>query len=174
MAPSDDGGYATTVHGEPEPIAALRRDVPAGLAKVIEGCLKKDRRDRYPNASALIDGLKSVDLGDIAAAPAAAVREKPPSIAVLPFSDMSPEKDQDYFGEGIAEELINALTHLQGVRVVARTSAFALKGLKLDIREIGRKLDVRTVLEGSVRKFDEATARAAVLGAWWGLRSPLP
>ena len=65
---------------------------------------------------------------------------------------MSPEKDQDYFGEGIAEELINALTHLQGLRVVARTSAFALKGLKLDIREIGRKLDVRTVLEGSVRK----------------------
>jgi TolB-like protein len=65
---------------------------------------------------------------------------------------MSPEKDQDYFGEGIAEELINALTHLQGLRVVARTSAFALKGMKLDIREIGQKLDVRTVLEGSIRK----------------------
>ncbi len=65
---------------------------------------------------------------------------------------MSPEKDQDYFGEGIAEELINALAHLRGLRVVARTSAFALKGLKLDIREIGRKLDVGTVLEGSIRK----------------------
>ena len=65
---------------------------------------------------------------------------------------MSPEKDQDYFGEGIAEELINALAHLRGLRVVARTSAFALMGLKLDIREIGRKLDVKTVLEGSIRK----------------------
>lgn len=144
--------FQAIVHGEPEPIAALRRDVPAGLAQVIDRCLKKDRRDRYPNASALIDGLRSVDLGDIAVAPAAVVREKPPSIAVLPFSDMSPEKDQDYFGEGIAEELINALAHLRGLRVVARTSAFALKGLKLDIREIGRKLDVGTVLEGSVRK----------------------
>jgi TolB-like protein/Tfp pilus assembly protein PilF len=74
------------------------------------------------------------------------------SIAVLPFTDMSPEKDQDYFGEGIAEELINALAHIQELRVVARTSAFALKGMNLDIREIGRKLDVKAVLEGSVRK----------------------
>jgi eukaryotic-like serine/threonine-protein kinase len=144
--------FQAIVHRDPEPIAALRHDIPAGLAEVIDRCLKKDRRDRYPNASALVNGLKSGDLGDIAAAPAAAVREKPPSIAVLPFTDMSLEKDQDYFGEGIAEELINALSHLQGVRVVARTSAFALKGLKLDIREIGRKLDVRTVLEGSIRK----------------------
>ncbi|MHC1769286.1 MAG: protein kinase [Verrucomicrobiia bacterium] len=144
--------FQAIVHGDPEPIAALRRDVPAGLAHVIAKCLKKDRRDRYPNAHALIKGLKSVDLGDLAAAPATVVREKPPSIAVLPFTDMSLEKDQDYFGEGIAEELINALAHLQGVRVVARTSAFALKGMKLDIREIGRKLNVRTVLEGSIRK----------------------
>jgi TolB-like protein/Flp pilus assembly protein TadD len=144
--------FQAIVHGDPEPIAALRRDIPAGLAEVIDRCLKKDRRDRYPDANALINGLKSVDLGDIAAVPAAVIREKPPSIAVLPFTDMSLEKDQEYFGEGIAEELINALAHLQGVRVVARTSAFALKGLKLDIREIGRKLDVRTVLEGSVRK----------------------
>jgi TolB-like protein/predicted Ser/Thr protein kinase len=144
--------FEAIVHGEPEPIAALRRDTPAGLAKVIDRCLRKDRRDRYPNANALIDVLKSVDLGDLAVVSATAVRAKPPSIAVLPFTDMSLEKDQDYFGEGIAEELINALAHLRGLRVVARTSAFALKGLKLDIREIGRKLDVRTVLEGSVRK----------------------
>jgi TolB-like protein/tetratricopeptide (TPR) repeat protein/predicted Ser/Thr protein kinase len=140
------------LHSDPEPIAALRRDIPAGLVKVLDKCLKKNAFDRYPDAGALISDLKSVDLADIASAPAAAVRETAPSIAVLPFSDMSPEKDQDYFGEGIAEELINALTHLQGLRVVARTSAFALKGMKLDIREIGRKLDVGTVLEGSVRK----------------------
>jgi adenylate cyclase len=78
------------------------------------------------------------------------VREK--SIAVLPFADMSPGKDQEYFAEGIAEELLNALAHIHDLRVVARTSAFALKGMNLDIREIGRKLNVKTVLEGSVRK----------------------
>jgi adenylate cyclase len=65
---------------------------------------------------------------------------------------MSPAKDQDYFGEGLAEEIIHALARLQGIRVVARTSAFALKSMKLDMREIGKVLDVRAVLEGSVRK----------------------
>ena len=149
--------FQAILHADPEPMAVLRRDVPAGLVRVLDRCLKKDYLDRYPNAGALVSDLKSVDLADIAAAPSAALPtaanpKSAPSIAVLPFSDMSPEKDQDYFGEGIAEELINALTHLQGLRVVARTSAFALKGLKLDIREIGRKLDVGTVLEGSVRK----------------------
>ena len=75
-----------------------------------------------------------------------------PSVAVLPFADMSPAKDQDYFGEGLAEELIHALARIQGIRVVARTSAFALKGMKLDVREIGKMLGVGAVLEGSVRK----------------------
>ena len=145
------------LHADPEPIAALRPDVPAGLVRILSRCLKKNHLDRYPEAGALIKDLKSINPDDIAVAPSPALStaanpKAAPSIAVLPFSDMSPEKDQDYFGEGIAEELINALTHLQGLRVVARTSAFALKGLKLDIREIGRKLDVRTVLEGSVRK----------------------
>jgi TolB-like protein/Flp pilus assembly protein TadD len=76
----------------------------------------------------------------------------PPSIAVLAFDDLSPNKDQDYFCEGIAEEIINDLARIEGVRVAARTSAFAYRGTTLDIREIGRKLGVATVLEGSVRK----------------------
>ena len=75
-----------------------------------------------------------------------------PSIAVLPFADMSPEKDQDYFYEGMAEELIDALTKLKGLRVAARTSSFHFKGKNLQIAEIGRTLNVRTILEGSVRK----------------------
>jgi serine/threonine-protein kinase len=144
--------FRAIVHGEPRPIAALRHDIPVGLVRILDRCLEKNLLDRYPDEGALVSDLKSVDLDDIASAPAATVRDTPPSIAVLPFSDMSSEKDQDYFGEGIAEELINSLTHLQGLRVVARTSAFALKGMKLDIREMGRKLDVKTVLEGSVRK----------------------
>jgi TolB-like protein len=65
---------------------------------------------------------------------------------------MSPAKDQEYFGEGLAEELLHALARVQGLRVAARTSAFALKGMKLDVREIGKTLGVRAVLEGSVRK----------------------
>ncbi len=75
-----------------------------------------------------------------------------PSVAVLAFSDMSPEKDQDYFCEGIAEEIINRLAHFQGLRVASRTSAFSFKGRSENVRTIGRQLGVSTVLEGSIRK----------------------
>jgi adenylate cyclase len=80
------------------------------------------------------------------------VTESVKSIAVLPFKDMSPEKDQDYFCEGMSEEIINTLAHNESFKVIARTSAFAFKDKQTDIREIGRILDVETLLEGSVRK----------------------
>jgi adenylate cyclase len=75
-----------------------------------------------------------------------------PSIAVLPFVNMSADAENEYFCDGLAEELLNALSKVEGLRVAARTSAFSFKGRDLDIREIGRKLNVNTVLEGSVRK----------------------
>jgi adenylate cyclase len=74
------------------------------------------------------------------------------SIAVLPFADLSPDRDQEYFCDGMTEEIIDALAKVGGFRVVARTSSFAFKGKQQDIREIGKKLNVATVLEGSVRK----------------------
>jgi TolB-like protein/Tfp pilus assembly protein PilF len=74
------------------------------------------------------------------------------SIAVLPFADLSPDKDQEYFCDGMTEEIIDALSKIGGIRVVARTSSFAFKGKQQDIREIGKKLNVTAVLEGSVRK----------------------
>lgn len=76
------------------------------------------------------------------------------SIAVLPFVNMSNDPEQEYFCDGISEEIINALAQLDNIRVVARTSAFAFKGKNLDVREIGRALNVQTLLEGSVRKAD--------------------
>ncbi len=75
-----------------------------------------------------------------------------PSIAVLPFVDLSQAKDQEYFSDGIAEEILNALAHIQGLHVAGRTSAFSFKGKGEDLRAIGEKLNVSTVLEGSVRK----------------------
>ena len=75
-----------------------------------------------------------------------------PSIAVLPFLNMSADPEQEYFCDGLSEELIDALARLEGLRVVARTSAFQFRGKGHDLREVGQKLSVRTVLEGSVRK----------------------
>jgi serine/threonine-protein kinase len=74
------------------------------------------------------------------------------SAAVLPFTDLSPQKDQEYFSDGLTEELTTALSQVPGLRVAARTSAFQFKGQNVDVREAGRKLDVGAVLEGSVRK----------------------
>ena len=78
--------------------------------------------------------------------------DTPASIVVLPFLDLSPQKDQEYFSDGLTEEIIDALSRVPNLRVVARTSAFAFKGRAVDIRQIGQQLNVNTVLEGSVRK----------------------
>ncbi|HWZ33664.1 MAG TPA: tetratricopeptide repeat protein [Bryobacteraceae bacterium] len=74
------------------------------------------------------------------------------SVVVLPFVDFSPQHDQEYFSDGLTEEIIDALSRVPNLRVVARTSAFAFKGKPNDVREIGKQLDVSAVLEGSVRK----------------------
>jgi TolB-like protein len=78
--------------------------------------------------------------------------ERLPSIAVLPFANMSGDREQEYFSDGLAEEIINALAQIQGLKVIARTSAFAFKGQNSDIRTIARTLGVTNILEGSVRR----------------------
>lgn len=75
------------------------------------------------------------------------------SIAVLPFADMSPGKDQEYLGDGLAEEIITTLSGLKDIKVIGRTSSFQFKNIKTDLREIGKKLNVGVILEGSVQKF---------------------
>ncbi len=82
----------------------------------------------------------------------ATIDDGTPSIAVLPFTDLSPDRDQEYFTDGLAEEFQNLLSKVRGLRVASRTSAFSFKGTNVDIPTIGKKLNVATVLEGSVRK----------------------
>lgn len=133
--------------------SSFRADIPAGLEEVILKCLRNSAADRFPDFESLLADLQGEKVRRTSASGGPAPSpEALPSVAVLPFVDMSPAKDQDYFGEGLAEEIIHALARLQKIRVVARTSAFALKGMKLDVREIGKMLDVRAILEGSVRK----------------------
>ena len=82
----------------------------------------------------------------------AAIQLGAASVAVLPFVNISPEPEQEYFCDGMAEEIINSLTHVEGLKVIARTSAFQFKGMSVDVREVGRRLDADLVIEGSVRK----------------------
>jgi TolB-like protein/Tfp pilus assembly protein PilF len=97
------------------------------------------------------DPSPSPALADVPAAKSG-VAAGPPSIAVLPFEDMSAEHDQQYLGDGIAEELLNALTAVEGLKVAARTSSFSFRGKSAAMQEIGEVLRVRHVLEGSVRR----------------------
>lgn len=107
----------------------------------------------WPTRTALPVDAAAADLSPETAAPASAGLRN--SIAVLPFTNISRDPEQDYFSDGLTEELIAALSHVGTLRVAARTSAFAFKGQSRDIREIGEALNVSTVLEGSVRNLGE-------------------
>lgn len=134
-------------------IAQLRGDVPLGVAQLIGRCLAKSPADRYQDGAALVQDLresrKQTESGGISAI-VSDVDEA--SIAVLPFTNMSPDPENEFLADGISEEIINTLGQINGLRVAARGSAFSFKGKHVDLREVGQKLQVRTVLEGSVRK----------------------
>ena len=131
--------------------AGLLPSRASSLDNMVSRALSKDREQRYQSVTDLVDDLRNVQPGP---GTSAVVTSRPdvPSIAVLPFTNMSADPEQEYFCDGLAEELIDALARLKGLRVVARTSAFQFKGQAQDLREVGGRLKVQTVVEGSVRK----------------------
>ena len=128
-------------------LAAVLRDEPAPLtspaAAIASRCLAKQPGQRFQTMTEVKQALARVGHARSA---------EQPSIAVLPFANMSGDKEQEYFSDGLAEEIINALVKVPGLKVIARTSAFAFKGQNTDIRKIAETLGVTTVLEGSVRR----------------------
>ncbi|MCJ7459822.1 MAG: protein kinase [candidate division Zixibacteria bacterium] len=131
----------------PEPLARCKANIPGELQRTVDKALSKNREERYQH----IDDFRA-DLKKIPKEVEFHTINPQPSIAVLPFTNLSADKEQEYFCDGMAEEIINALSQIEDLRVVARTSAFFFRGKEMDIREIGRKLNVETVMEGSVRK----------------------
>ena len=146
---------ASIISRHPDPIARYVRNSSDQVGRIVDKLLAKSPDDRYQSAKGLNADLRrlkrELGSGGIASV-SVAETEGQPSIAVLPFVDMSRDKEEEYFCDGLAEELINALAKLENLRVVARTSAFSFKDKGLDVGEIGRKLKVKTVLEGSLRK----------------------
>ncbi|MDH5234869.1 MAG: protein kinase [Gemmatimonadota bacterium] len=133
---------ARHVADPPPPLATVRPGVPAAVRHAIARALAKAPADRYPSVREFADAL----LASGSEQPAGS------SVAVLPFVNLSGNPDDDYFGDGMAEEIITALIGIDGLRVASRTSAFALKGKPLGIAAIGGLLNVEAVLEGSVRR----------------------
>ena len=133
----------------------LQGAVSRTLEHVIRKALARELRDRFATCEEFARALTSGAARWSPAAGVAAERTAPStskSIAVLPFANMSADPENEYFSDGIAEEITNALSKVQALRVASRTSAFAYKGKDQDVRRIGQELDVSTILEGSVRK----------------------
>jgi serine/threonine-protein kinase len=129
-------------------------DVPPALVRIVRRCLEKSTEERFQSARDLGFAVEAISdfKEDLAAESRRDERTAERSIAVLPFTNMSADPENEYFSDGISEEIINALAQLEGLRVAARTSSFTFKGKEADIAEVGEKLRVETILEGSVRK----------------------
>jgi TolB-like protein len=139
-----------------ETAARLNR-ITIGLLVAVTGLVVADRflLEGATEATQNVSAETSGEISDTPPAPVsvpAEITDTTPSVAVLPFVNMSSDEENEYFSDGISEELLNLLVRIEGLRVPSRTSSFAFKGQNMDIRDIARQLEVNHILEGSVRK----------------------
>jgi non-specific serine/threonine protein kinase len=140
---------ASILKDNPRMPSETNMNVTARLDSLVSKCLAKDPEKRFGSATELLEELKNA-----MKQPYSPAERKSLSIAVLPFMDISPTKDQEYFCDGLAEELINALSHVKDIRIKSRTSSFKFKGKEMDSQEIGDRLEVNAVIEGSIFKYN--------------------
>src|SRR5260370_27423761 len=134
---------AAILHEDPRPLRDIKGSIPSFIEQHVARCLRKDPLQRFQTMADVKQALT--------AASSDAASAEGPSIAGLPFVNLSADRENEYFGDGLAEDIINALSKLPEFRVIARTSAFAFRGKEQDLRTIGQRLRVGTILEGSVR-----------------------
>jgi serine/threonine protein kinase len=136
---------------DPPAPSALDRRIPHKVDDLVRKMVEKDRDRRFQGMDELLAALRELG-GDLEAIE---VGPKKKAVAVLPFENISPDKDNEYFGDGLTEELISNLSRLKDISVVPRTASVQYKGTKKNIRTIGRELGARYILAGSVRKFQD-------------------
>jgi serine/threonine protein kinase/Flp pilus assembly protein TadD len=136
---------------EPPVPSTLNRKVPLRVDEVVKKMLQKDRDKRFQNLEDLLNDLNSCK-NEITSSASAQLKK---SIAVLPFDNIGSDKDNEYFADGLTEELIVNFSRLNEIDVVSRTTSMQYKNAKKDIKTIGKELNVRYILEGSVRKFQD-------------------
>ena len=150
--------FAAIVNRDPDPLV-VRFNVSAALETITKKALSKDPGARYQRMTDLVSELKHLQEAEMPVGTEVSPTRPVPSIAVLPFVSLGPGREQDYFANGLTDELINALARLDGLRVVSRTTVFQFKGQAIDVREVARRLQVNAVLEGTVR---EASGRVRI------------
>lgn len=141
----------------PIPKVRVTRDVPDAVDEALTRALARTPVDRFATAAQFVEALGQSNMAGGSAQSTDAGRTPPASaarkaIAVLPLANMSADPENEYFSDGMTEEIIHALAKVPGMQVASRTSSFAFKGKEVDVRQIGEKLGVSSVLEGSVRK----------------------
>ena len=136
----------------PPSITSLRSDLPLDLERVIGRCLEKMPRERFQTALDVANELRGLKRTLAPTEPLLRVPQDRPSIAVLPFDNLSGDREQEYFADGIVAEIITGLSRIKWLFVISRNSTFIYKGKPIDVRAVGRELGVRYVLGGSVRR----------------------
>jgi len=180
--PNSQAIIAKVITSDPRPLTASRKSVPPNVEAAVRTALERAPADRFATAAEFASALADHDFGAgktfgvrrgflrrhavalaatvlvvLAGAAFWIVRRgqsapSQASVAVLPFANMTPGNEMEYFSDGVTEELINALTKVKGLRIPARTSSFQFKGKAADIKDVGQRLGVSAVLEGSVRR----------------------
>jgi serine/threonine-protein kinase len=137
----------TGVRASNEGDAFRSGQAPPALVRIVKRCLAANPRERF-QTMAEVRAVLEYASRDVTSA----MRDRRGSIAVLPFANLTADKENEYFGDGLAEEVINALAQVPGVQVAGRTSSFQFRGKDVDLAEVGRRLNVEQLLEGSVRR----------------------
>lgn len=150
---------AAILNEKPAKLSEAGVSIPSDLQRLINLCLEKDPAHRIQSANDIIDTLN-----DIGGSPSTAIQDiNEASVAVLPFVNMSNDPENEYFSDGLSEELISSLVKIGGLHVASRTSSLLFKGKTQDVRHVGEQLNVRTVVEGSVRRSGKKLRVAAQL-----------
>jgi serine/threonine protein kinase/cytochrome c-type biogenesis protein CcmH/NrfG len=147
------------VNENPMDPTLLNKKIPNQLVFIVKKMMEKDRERRYQNMNDLLKALDEVKKE----VHSSAASDKTKAIAVLPFENISADKENDYFSNGLTEELIINLSRLKNMRIISRTTSMQFKGTKKDIKTIGREIGARYVIEGSVRKAGDNLRIAAQL-----------
>lgn len=153
VSPFKDANEAAVLNNilnkKPDELSKYNKEIPFALEEVVRKSLEKNKEDRYQTAEELKSALKNIE-SELNSKNCET--DQKPTIAVLPFANMSTDPENEFFADGLTEELLNVLAKIPELKVTGRTSSFAFKGKNEDLRSIGSKLGVETILEGSVRK----------------------
>lgn len=155
------------LRAEPASVRSLAPEISADLEAIVMKLLAREIDERYQRATEVAADLRATtgESSDTPTSLPIAVDVSLPAIAVLPFANLSPDREQEYFSDGLTDELITVLGQINGLRVVSRNSSFEFKDKPQDIRRVGSILDVETVLEGAVKIVDDKIRVTAQLGS---------